>query len=157
MPTIGSFRISRSYYSYSICLVFWTRRLSIQYVYERVFFCFSLVSQSGCKTKTSFCFSQEKFKVFFGFFSIPISSLFLTSLSMNFRVLRGANVTSVFKSHKLFGIFFFFISKDLNSFSCQYFSERLCLLRVQKYHLYLHLQAFLLHFFHVFLFFFLTH
>lgn len=71
-----------------------------------VFFLSSLVFQSGCKTKTSFCFSQEKFnkilKLFFHFllFNSP------SNLSMNFRVLRGANVKSIFKSHKLFWIFF---------------------------------------------------
>jgi hypothetical protein len=70
------------------------------------YFLFSLVSQSGCKTKTSFCFSQEKFKknlkLFFRLFFLNFPS----SLSMNFRVLRGANVKAFFKSHKLFLIFF---------------------------------------------------
>jgi len=54
------------------------KRLSIQYVYERVFLFVSPVSQSGCKTKTSFCFLQEKLekilKLFFRlFFSISLS------------------------------------------------------------------------------------
>ena len=114
------------------------------------FFLFSLVSQSGCKTKTSFCFLQEKFKVFFENFLIPISLFFLPVFQGTFRVLRGANVKSIFKSHKLFWIFFFNFFQSFDSSACQYFSERLSLLRVQKYHLYLHLQAFILHFFHVF-------
>ncbi len=55
-----------------------SERLSIQYVYERVFLFVSPVSQSGCKTKTSFCFLQEKLekilKLFFRlFFSISLS------------------------------------------------------------------------------------
>lgn len=66
------------------------------------FFLSSLVSQSGCKTKTSFCFLQEKFKVFFENFFIPISLFFLPVFQGTFRVLRGANVKSIFKSHKLF-------------------------------------------------------
>ena len=67
----------------------------------------SLVSQSGCKTKTSFCFSQEKLeknlKLYFRF----SFSTFSSNLSMSFRVLRGANVKSFFFSRKLFPIFFF--------------------------------------------------
>ncbi|SHH94039.1 hypothetical protein SAMN05444671_4397, partial [Flavobacterium sp. CF108] len=50
-----------------------------------------------------------------------------------FRVLRGANVKSIFKSHKLFSIFFLKKFSVLIFFSCQCFSERLSLLRVQKY------------------------
>ncbi|MDR6764698.1 hypothetical protein J2Y38_004932, partial [Flavobacterium sp. 2755] len=83
-----------------------SKRLSIQYVYERVLFSFSLVSQSGCKTKTSFCFSQEKFKKILKLFFRLLFINFPSSLSMNFRVLRGANVKAFFKSHKLFLIFF---------------------------------------------------
>ena len=105
-------------------------------------FLFSLVSQSGCKTKTFFCFSQEKFKKFWNFFFVSFS-LFLLPISQGtFRVLRGANVTSVFHSHKLFTIFFWKFLFSLIIQTCQCFRERLSLLRVQKYHLYLHLQAF---------------
>ena len=92
------------------CLIFQIRRLSIQYVYERCFFCIPLVFQSGCKTKNSFCFLQEKFKkilkLFFRF-PFPIS---LPIFQWTFRVLRGANVKSFFFSRKLFPIFFSKIS-----------------------------------------------
>jgi hypothetical protein len=70
--------------------------------------------------------------------------------------LRGANVKSIFKSHKLFRIFFLKISSLLIRIACQYFCERFSLLRVQKYHLYLHLQAFSLYNFNLFWNFFLT-
>ncbi len=119
----------KSYDSITLILLFRfaSERLSIQYVYERVFFLTSLVFQSGCKTKTSFCFSQEKFKknlkLFFRFLFLNFSS----SLSMNFRVLRGANVKAFFKSHKLFLIFFLknfsvlissLVSLSVNVFRC---------------------------------------
>ncbi|RED22759.1 hypothetical protein BD847_0005 [Flavobacterium cutihirudinis] len=69
----------RSYYSYSICLVFWTRRLSIQYVYERVFFfIISLVSQSGCKSRKLISKRQMFFEVFFleNFFSFFLHHIY---------------------------------------------------------------------------------
>ncbi|WP_433778129.1 hypothetical protein [Flavobacterium anhuiense] len=67
----------------------------------------SLVSQSGCKTKTSFCFSQEKLEKFLKLSYRFSFSTFSSNLSMSFRVLRGANVKSFFFSRKLFQIFFF--------------------------------------------------
>ena len=51
---------------------FSSERLSIQYVYERVSFFVSLISQSGCKTKTSFCFLQEKLEKFLKLFFSPL-------------------------------------------------------------------------------------
>ena len=89
-------------------------------------------------------------------FFVSFSSFFLSVSQGTFRVLRGANVISVFHSHKLFLIFFENFFSALISFSCQSFRERLSLLRVQKYHLYLHLQDFFLYFFHVFKRFFLN-
>lgn len=68
---------------------------------------FSLVSQSGCKTKTSFCFSQEKLEKILKLSYRFSFSTFPSNLSMSFRVLRGANVKSFFFSRKLFPIFFF--------------------------------------------------
>jgi len=45
---------------------------------------------------------QEIFEVFFKKILFSFSSPFPTNLSMNLHVLRGAKVSSVFKSHKLF-------------------------------------------------------
>jgi hypothetical protein len=95
-------------------------------------FRFSFVSQSGCKTTTSFLISKNFLKIFWNFFIISFLYNFLPISQWTSVVLRGANVTSVFKSHKLFGIFFWKKIFSLNSFACQYFSERLSLLRVQK-------------------------
>ena len=67
---------------------------------------FPLVSQSGCKTKTSFCFSQEKLEKILKLSYRFSFSTFSSNLSMSFRVLRGANVKSFFFSRKLFPIFF---------------------------------------------------
>lgn len=76
---IGSFESSDSTALILFVLKSLSERLSIQYVYERVFLFVSPVSQSGCKTKTSFCFLQEKIekilKLFFRlFFSISLSA-----------------------------------------------------------------------------------
>ena len=66
------------------------------------FFFFRLFLKAGAKVENLFltgkCFLKfflKKFYFLFSFFSI-------TNLSMSSNVLRGANVTSVFKSHKLF-------------------------------------------------------
>ncbi|MFD2940835.1 hypothetical protein, partial [Flavobacterium notoginsengisoli] len=83
-------------------------------------------------------------------------STFPSNLSMSFRVLRGANVKSIFKSHKLFRIFFLKISFLLILVSCQYFCERFSLLRVQKYTTIPVTQGFFQTIFILFLFFFLT-
>jgi hypothetical protein len=53
-----------------------------------------------------FFISQEIFKVFFQRLSSSFLFNFLPAFSNNLRILRGANVTSVFKSHKLFKAFF---------------------------------------------------
>jgi len=86
-----------------------SKRLSIQYVYERVFLLvsrFLFVSQSGCKTTTSFLISKKFLKIFWNFFFASFPYTFLPISQRTSVVLRGANVTSVFKSHKLFSIFF---------------------------------------------------
>ena len=90
---------------YSFVLTSLLKRLSIQYVYERVFllvFRFSFVTQSGCKSRKLISNRQMFFEVFLKKFFIPFSFFSITNLSMSSDVLRGANVTSVFKSHKLF-------------------------------------------------------
>ena len=107
---------------------FASKRLSIQYVYERVFlysFRLSFVSQSGCKTTTSFLISKNFLKFFWNFFFASFLYLFLPIYQGTFRILRGANVKSIFKSRKLFRIFFFENFFPFDSLSCQYFDERL--------------------------------
>ncbi len=90
------------------------KRLSIQYVYERVFLSVSPVSQSGCKTKTSFCFLQEKLekilKLFFRLF-FSISSL---SVSRNFPCFAGCKCKKHFSISQAFQNLFFenFFSSD---------------------------------------------
>ena len=104
---VGSFRISRFYYSYSFIVPICIGTAVNSICLRTYFFLSSLVFQSGCKTRNSFCFLQEKFKKFWNFFfrfSFSNSSL---NLSVNFPYLRGANVKAFFKSHKLFRIFFF--------------------------------------------------
>jgi hypothetical protein len=71
------------------------------------FFIFPPVSQSGCKTKTSFCFPQEKLEKFLKLSYRFSFSAFLPITQGTFRVLRGANVKSFFFSRKLFRSFFF--------------------------------------------------
>jgi hypothetical protein len=70
------------------------------------FFFVSLVSQSGCKSRKLISNRQMFFEVFFGKFSFPFLLKPYQSINELSNVLRGANVTSVFKSHKLFRIFF---------------------------------------------------
>jgi len=94
-------------------------------------FVFRLSLKAGAKVKL-----LSNWQMFFEFFFEKFLFLFSTQLYQSINelsnVLRGANVTSVFKSHKLLGIFFWKKFFSLNSFACQYFSERLSLLRVQK-------------------------
>ena len=85
---------------------FASERLSIQYVYERVFFILRLCFKAGAKVENLFLNGKCFLKFFFRKIFILISSPNLPIYQWTFRVLRGANVTSVFKSHKLFGIFF---------------------------------------------------
>lgn len=76
------------------------------------FFLSSLVSQSGCKTKTSFCFLQEKFKVFFWEFFHPNFFIFLTSLSRNFPCFAGCKCKKHFQISQAFlNLFFQLLSK----------------------------------------------
>ena len=52
--SIGSFRISRFHYSYSFVLTSLLKRLSIQYVYERVSILFRLSLKAGAKVENLF-------------------------------------------------------------------------------------------------------
>ena len=52
--SIGSFRISRFHYSYSFVLTSLLKRLSIQYVYERVSFLNRLFLKAGAKVENLF-------------------------------------------------------------------------------------------------------
>jgi hypothetical protein len=149
MITIGSFRISQFYYSYSFVLKSLSKRLSIQYVYERVFLVFACFSKR-VQNYNFFFNLQEKFKVFFETFFSSHLFLFLTSLSRNFPCFAGCKCNIRFPFSQAFLNLFLKKFFKLNSFACQYFCERLSLLRVQKYHLYLHLQAFLLYNFNLF-------
>ena len=73
MLSIGSFQISRFHYSYSFVLTSLLKRLSIQYVYERVFLFFRLFLKAGAKVENLFltgkCFLKFFFKENFFFFS----------------------------------------------------------------------------------------
>ena len=133
-----------------------TRLLSIQYVYERVSFLFRLSLKAGAKVENLFLTGKCFLKFFFKEIFVSFSTSYLPIYQWTFRVLRGANVTSVFKSHKLFLNYFSKLSFLLIRLTCQYFCERLSLLRVQKYHLYWVLQAFNQTIFDLFLNFFLT-
>ena len=62
----------------------------------------SLVFQSGCKSRKLISNWQMFFEVFLKEILIPFSTSYLPICQWTFPVLRGANVTSVFKSHKLF-------------------------------------------------------
>jgi hypothetical protein len=88
MITIGSFRISQFYYSYSFVLKSLSKRLSIQYVYERVFLVFACFSKR-VQNYNFFFNLQEKFKVFFETFFSSHFFIFLTSLSRNFPCFAG--------------------------------------------------------------------
>jgi len=76
---------------YSFVLTSLSERLSIQYVYERVFLFLSLVSQSGCKSRKLISNWQMFFEVFFGKFFVSFFFLNLTNLSMNFRCFTSLN------------------------------------------------------------------
>jgi len=52
-----------------ICLIFWIRRLSIQYVYERILLSFfASLSVSGCKSTSFFLTRKQIEKKYFFFF-----------------------------------------------------------------------------------------
>jgi hypothetical protein len=71
-----------------------------------------------------FCFSQEKFKVFFEDLNPQFLYVFLPVYQRTLHVLRGAKVISKIKSHKLFLIYFqkwFLILNPL--ITCQSFNE----------------------------------
>ncbi len=69
---------------------------------------------------------------------------------MNFPCFAGCKCKKHFQIPQAFSNLFFEISSLLIRIACQYFCERFSLLRVQKYHLYLHLQAFSLYNFNLF-------
>ena len=116
---------------------------------------FPPLSQSRCKTRNSFCFLQEKFKKILKLFFVPFFSFSYQSVK-ELPCFAGCKCNIRFRIPQAFFDLFsrnLFLS-DLDA--CRCFSERFSLLRVQKYHLYLHFQYFSLHNFHVFLSFFLT-
>ncbi|MFH6988013.1 hypothetical protein ACHRVW_09725, partial [Flavobacterium collinsii] len=75
--SIGSSRISRFIYSYSFVLTSLLKRLSIQYVYERVSFSFRLYLKAGAKVENLFLNGKRFLKFFFkeNFFSFSLLSL----------------------------------------------------------------------------------
>jgi len=90
---------------YSFALTSLLKRLSIQYVYERVFLLvsrFSFVSQSGCKTTTSFLISKNFLKFFLKLFSRLNSLFFLTNLSRNFPSFAGCKCNIQFQIPQAF-------------------------------------------------------
>ena len=118
----------------------------------------SLVFQSGCKSRKLISNWQMFFEVFFKKISFPFSLLNPASLSMNFPRFAGCKCNIRFLIPQAF--LNLFLKKKFQTLilnACRYIRERLSLLRVQKYHLYLHLQGFLLYNFHIFYNFFLTH
>ena len=76
---IGSFRIFRFHYSYSICFEISFKTAVNSICLRTCLFLFPLLFQSGCKTKTSFCFSQEKLEKFLRLYFRPIFSFFCQS------------------------------------------------------------------------------
>ena len=75
MLSIGSFQISRFHYSYSFVLTSLLKRLSIQYVYERVFqSCFRLFLKAGAKVENLFLTGKCFLKFFFKKISFLFSS-----------------------------------------------------------------------------------
>ena len=63
--SIGSFQISRFHYSYSFVLTSLLKRLSIQYVYERVSILFRLFLKAGAKVENLFLTGKCFLKFFF--------------------------------------------------------------------------------------------
>jgi hypothetical protein len=112
--SIGSFQISRFHYSYSFALTSLLKRLSIQYVYERVFLFVSLVSQSGCKSKKLISNWQMFFEVFFRKF-LFLFFLNLTNLSMNFPCFAGCKCNIRFQISQAFWNLFLKIFFSINS------------------------------------------
>ena len=156
--SIGSFRILQFYYSYSFVLRSLLKRLSIQYVYERVFLYFlrlNLFLKAGAKLKIYFVSCKKNLKNFETFFS-PHFLNFPTSLSNNFPHFAGCKCNIRFPFSQAFRNIFLKISSLLICLACQYFGERLSLLRVQKYTTIPLKQAFLESFFILFLLYFLT-
>jgi len=91
---------------YSFVLTSLSERLSIQYVYERVFLFLSLVSQSGCKSRKLISNRQMFFEVFFGKFFVPFLLSNLTNLSMNFRCFAGCKCNIRFQISQAFSNLF---------------------------------------------------
>ncbi len=67
-----------------------------------VIFCVSLISQSGCKTKNSFCLLQEKPKKIWNFFFRFLFLNFPSNLSMSFPCFAGCKCKSFFQIPQAF-------------------------------------------------------
>ena len=108
MPlSIGSFRILRFYCSYFFCFSI-SAKTAVNSICLRtcLLFFLRLCFKAGAKLKLLFVSRKKNLKKIWNFFFRLLFLNFPSSLSMNFRVLRGANVKAFFKSHKLFLIFF---------------------------------------------------
>ncbi len=90
-----------------------------------------LFLKAGAKIENLF----QNGKCFLKFFLENFFSFFLhlfTNLSMNFPCFAGCKCKSFFRIPQAFRNLFFRIFFRFNRLACQYFSERLSLLRVQK-------------------------
>ena len=83
-----------------------------------------VVSQSGCKSSYSFLTGKKFLKFFFEKFIFRFLLFFSSVCQGTLHVLRGAKVSHVFKSHKLFLIFFENKFSTLIRLTCQCFKER---------------------------------
>jgi len=79
--SIGSFQISRFHYSYSFVLTSLLKRLSIQYVYERVSILFRLFLKAGAKVENLFLTGKCFLKFFFRKFYFPFLLLIYQSVN----------------------------------------------------------------------------
>ena len=120
------FKSIRFYYSYSIC-----PNLSIKTAVNSICLgtCSAFFSLFDCLSKRVqkqlFFFNwQEIFEVFFEKFIFRFLLFFSSACQGTLHVLRGAKVSHVFKSHKLFLIFFENKFSTLIHLTCQCFKER---------------------------------
>ena len=127
MPTIGSFRISRSYYSYSICLVVKRDGCQFNMSTNVSSFVFRLSLKAGAKLKLLFVSRKKNLKFFLEFFNPNFLSFPYQSLNELPRF-AGCKCNIRFQiSQAFWNLFFFFISKDpiphpvsisVNAFAC---------------------------------------
>jgi hypothetical protein len=111
--------------------------------------------KAGAKLKLLFVSRKKNLKKIETFFSSLF--FFFSFQSLNeLPCFAGCKCKKHFQISQAFSNLFFENFFSFNSYSCQYFCERFSLLRVQKYHLYLHLQAFSLYNFNLFSLYFLT-